>query len=150
MEFLVCSDDSHGTADALKAACHLDGNTIHASMGILVFTEDHCPAGCTSSLAPGALKQVDITIGLFDNGVAKLAVAFLMLAFIISRLVANSLLAFGIWTRKLPEVALYSRVPFYYLPFHFLFAASAMVGALDNQVIQLGTDQPYRTGAICP
>lgn len=150
MELLMCSYDSHGTANALKAACHLDGNTIHASMDFLVFTEDHCPAGRTSSLAPRALKQVDITIGFFNNGIAELAVAFLMLAFIISRLVANSLFAFGIWTRILPEAALHSRVPFYYLPLHFLFAASAMVRAFDNQVTQLGTNQPYGTGAVCP
>jgi hypothetical protein len=150
MQLLVCPYDSDGTADALEAACHLDGNTIHASMDFLVVTEDHCPAGRTSSLAPRALKQVDITIGFFNNGVAELAVAFLMLAFIIGRLVANSLFAFGIWTRELPEAALHSRVPFYFLPFHFLFAASAMVGAFDDQVIQLGTNQPYRAGAVCP
>lgn len=150
MELLVCSYNSHGTADALKAACHFDGYTIHASMDLFVLAEDHRPTGGTSSLAPRALKQVDITIGFFNNGVAELAVAFLMLAFIIGRLVANSLFAFAIWTRELAEAALHCRVPFYYLPFHFLFAASAMVGAFDNQVIQLGTNQPYRAGAVCP
>lgn len=150
MKLLVCSNDSHGTADALKAACHFNGNTIHASMNLLVLAEDHGPAGRASGLAPRALKQVDIRICFFNNGIAELAVAFLMLTFIISRLVANGFVAFSIWTRKFPEAALNRRVPLNYLPFHLLLAASAMVRAFDNQAVQLSTNQPYRTGAVCP
>jgi hypothetical protein len=132
MKLLVCSHNSYRTADALKATRHLDRNTFQVSVNLFVLTENHHPAGRTPSLALGALEQMNITIGVLNNGIAEHAVTLFMMAFIVCRLVADGLAALSIWTRKFSEAAIDSCMPLYHLSFHFLLAASTVVRAFDD------------------
>lgn len=143
MEFLVHSHHSDWAAEACKAAPYLDGITVHPFVDVFLLTEDQCPTACAPGLAPRALEQMDIAIGVLDDGIAERAIIFLVMALVVCRLVANRFVALRVWTGKLSEAAFKGCVLLHHLSPHFLFTTSTVVRTFDDQAVQLRANQSY-------